>query len=66
MTIEQTPDINRSPKTALQIVFDNYYSGIYSPENKAEADIYLLKASEMNHEWAMRLVALWSENSNPV
>jgi hypothetical protein len=52
-------------KEAAQIVFDSYYFGAYGPENKAEAESYLIKASNMGHEWAMLLLAYKSENSDP-
>ncbi|HUU17673.1 MAG TPA: trypsin-like peptidase domain-containing protein [Sedimentisphaerales bacterium] len=50
---------------SLRTVFDSYYFGERCPENKAEAESYLTKASNMGHEWAMLLLADWSEKSNP-
>lgn len=43
---------------ALRIVFNSYYwGGRYGPENGVEARNYLIKASNMGHEWAMLLLA---------
>jgi len=50
---------------ALRTVFDSYYFGEHVPKNKAEAESYLTKASNMGHEWAMLLLADWSEKSDP-
>ena len=52
-------------KEALEKLFDCYYFGILTPENKAEANRYLAQAAELGHEWAMLLLAQWSEDNDP-
>ena len=50
---------------ALRIVFDSYYFGRYGPENKAEAKGYLKKSVQLGYEWAMLILAYWSEKDDP-
>jgi serine protease Do len=50
---------------ALRIVFDGYYFGHYGPENKMEAERYLKHAAKLGHQWAMLLLAHWSEKKEP-
>ncbi|MDP8218986.1 MAG: trypsin-like peptidase domain-containing protein [Candidatus Theseobacter exili] len=50
---------------ALRTVFYSYCYGRYGPENRVKAESYLIKASNMGHEWAMLLLAHRSEKSDP-
>ncbi|MCJ7770883.1 hypothetical protein MUP37_04825, partial [Candidatus Bathyarchaeota archaeon] len=50
-------------KRAFRTVFDSYYFGKLSPENKELAQLYLEKASNVKCEWAMLLLAKWSEDN---
>jgi len=50
---------------ALRIVFDSNYFGEYGPENKKEADRYLKHSAKLGHQWAMLLLAYWSEKEDP-
>ncbi len=50
-------------ETALRVVFDSYYFGKCGPENKELAWVYLEKAANEKHEWAMLLLAKWSEDN---
>jgi hypothetical protein len=50
---------------ALRIVFDSYYFGHYGPENKTEAERYLKYTAKLGHQWAMLLLAFWSEKQDP-
>jgi serine protease Do len=56
---------NLGHEKALRIVFDSYYFGRYGPENKAEAERYLKHAAKLGHQWAMLLLAHWSEKKEP-
>jgi serine protease Do len=49
---------------ALRTVFDGYYFGRYTPENKMEAERYLRRAANLGHEWAMLVLAYWSEKND--
>lgn len=50
---------------ALRVVFDSYYFGQYGPENKAEAERYLKYSAKLGHQWAMLVLAYWSEKKDP-
>lgn len=52
-------------KRAFRKVFDSYYFGKLSPENKELAQIYLEKAANAKCEWAMLVFAKWSEGDDP-
>lgn len=50
---------------AVRLVFDSYYFGRYTPENKLEAKRYLEQAAMLGHEWAILLLAHWTEDKYP-
>lgn len=50
---------------ALRTVFESYYLGTYEPKNKAEAERYLKYSAKLGHQWAMLVLAYWSEKEDP-
>jgi hypothetical protein len=52
-------------ETSLRIVFDSYYFGQLTPENRSEAERYLEKGALQGHEWAVLVLARRSESGNP-
>ncbi len=50
---------------ALQKVFESYYFGHHVPENKKEAESYLKHSAKLGHQWAMLVLAYWSEKDDP-
>lgn len=56
---------NLGHKKALRSLFDSYYYGRLGPENKELALLYLEKAAKAKCEWAMLVLAKWSEDNVP-
>ena len=50
---------------ALRELFDTYYFGTdFVPKNRARAESYLRRATQLEHEWAMLVSARWAEETN--
>jgi hypothetical protein len=49
---------------ALRTVFESYYFGTHVPKNNAEADRYLKYSAKLGHQWAILVLARWSEKED--